>query len=173
MKRYLVLLGLILIVAVSVWAHDAVLKINPSDMKDGEKKVLEEDGRTITLEKKGRTMIVNIDGAGDTQTLTITRDGDHLRIDRDGERGHMYMFGPDHRKLIIDGMELGQLPQMHALHPRMDTWYVCPKDKTMVRIPESKADDDATYKCPVDGTTLEKRKGRGFMFMFDDTVIDL
>lgn len=73
---------------------------------------------------------------------------------------------PKHRRILLDGVP--------ALRGLSETWYVCPKDHTMVRIPKSKADDDATYKCPLDGSPLEKRKGRGVLFMIEgDNVIDL
>ena len=46
----------------------------------------------------------------------------------------------------------------------------CGGCQTMLRVPEEKSDD--TFKCPVDGTTMEKRKGRGFAFFFDDDVFE-
>jgi len=73
---------------------------------------------------------------------------------------------PKHRRLLLDGVP--------ALRGMTETWYVCPKDHTIVRIPKSKADDDATYKCPLDGSPLEKRKGRGLLLMIEgDNVSDL
>ena len=45
------------------------------------------------------------------------------------------------------------------------SWFVCPKDHTMLRVPEDKADQ--TWKCPVDGTEMEKKKARAFAFFED------
>ena len=49
--------------------------------------------------------------------------------------------------------------------PKAQTWFVCAKDHTMLRVPEEKAEQ--TFKCPVDGTAMEKKKGRGMALFFD------
>ena len=36
----------------------------------------------------------------------------------------------------------------------------------MLRVPAGK--ENESFKCPIDGTTMEKRKGHGFGFFFDD-----
>ena len=49
---------------------------------------------------------------------------------------------------------------------RLKTWYVCPNDHATLQVPEGK--ESGTFKCPIDGTTMEKRKGHGLSLFFDD-----
>jgi hypothetical protein len=158
----------------------ATMTVTPSDMKDGETKTYTDDGKTITIRREGDTTHVKIEGAGQTRTLSITKSEEGtIRIDRDGVPGsaRTFVVGPERRRIIIDGKPLGDLPmgKLNGLPgdafeglPRQQTqsWYVCPKDHTTLRVPEGKESD--SFKCPVDGTTMEKRKGRGFSFYFDD-----
>ncbi len=167
MKRYAIFAILLLFVvagAVAAYAVDrhssSRLTINPSEMKDGETKTFEDDGRKVTVRRNGDTTHVTIEGADGTKTLSITSDGSEVTIDRDGiKRRKMLMIGP--------GLDL---PRYEMLPRKAQTWFVCPKDHTMLRVPEEKADQ--TFKCPVDGTTMEKRKGRGFAFFFDDLLFE-
>ena len=177
MKRYAIFAVLLLTLvagATIVYAAEegssSRLTISPSDMKDGETKTLVDGDNTITVKRNGDAINVKIEGAGKTRTVTIVRGGDHtIRIQRDGGgRDHSWVIGPDRPRIMIDGMDFGT-PGAHLL-PRIDrsaqTWFVCPKDHTMLRVPDDKKDD--AFKCPVDGTAMEKRKGRGFAFFFDD-----
>ena len=177
MKRYAmvaVLLCVVLAGAAFVYAAEAGsssrLTVSPSEMKDGETKTLVDGDNTITVKRNGDTIDVKIEGAGKTRNVTIVRGGDGtIRVERSGghDGTHTWMLGPDRPRVLIDGMDFG--PNMRLL-PRSghsaQTWFVCPKDHTMLRVPEDKK--DGTFKCPVDGTTMEKRKGRGFAFFFDD-----
>jgi len=180
MKRYAAFAILLLFIvagAVAVNAGDrrsgTRLSINPSEMKDGETKTFTDDGKKVTVRREGDATHVTIEGANGTKTLTITNDGSDVRIEGfDGER-HKIIVGSDRPRVLIDGMDfkgLGDVPR-HGLIPRKaQTWFVCPKDHTMLRVPEEKSGD--AFKCPVDGTTMEKRKGRGFGFFFDDAVFE-
>ena len=183
MKRYAVfaILGLIIVAgAVAVDAGDrhssSRLTINPSEMKDGESKTFTDDGRTVTVRRDGDTTKVTIEGAEGTKTLSITSDGSEVRIDRDGAIKRRIVIGDSDRpRIYIDGKDmdfkgLESLPRHEMFQRKAQTWFVCPKDKTMLRVPDEKADD--TFKCPVDGTTMEKRKGRGFAFFFDDGLFE-
>lgn len=187
MKRYSVFAVLLLFVAAAAWAASSKFIISPSEMKDGETKTFTDEGRKITVKKNGDTTTVTIDGAKGTKTLSITNDGSDIRIegldDLNGGTRRKIVVGPDRPRILIDGMDfrgfegIEGLPHRDLLPRKMQTWYVCPKDKTMLRVPEEtmgekKDDKDATYKCPVDGTTMEKRKGRGFAFFFDDDVFE-
>ncbi|MEK6375496.1 MAG: hypothetical protein AABO58_22690 [Acidobacteriota bacterium] len=169
MKRYAVfaILGLFIIAgAVAVYAADrhspSRLTINPSEMKDGESKTFTDEGRKVTVRRDGDTTHVTIEGAEGTKTLSITSDGSGIRIDRDGVERRKIVIGSDR---LLEGF-----PRHEMLPRKAQTWFVCPKDKAMLRVPEEKADE--TFKCPVDGTTMEKRKGRGFAFFFDDDVFE-
>jgi hypothetical protein len=176
MKRYAmvaVLLCVVLAGAAFVYAEtgsSSRLTVSPSDMKDGETKTLVDGDNTITVKRNGDTLDVKIDGAGNTRHVTIVRGGDgEIRVERSGGRDktHTWVVGPDRPRIMIDGMDFGT-PGMRVL-PRGSaslTWFVCPKDHTMLRVPEDKK--EGTFKCPVDGTTMEQRKGRGFAFFFDD-----
>ncbi len=103
-------------------------------------------------------MTIKIEGAGTTQSLTITRSGDKFSVERD----HLIM--PP--KILFDGA----IPRFRE-KAMGQTWFVCPKDHTMLRVP--KGEEDRTYKCPVDGTTMEKRKTHGFSFFFDDNDFEM
>src|SRR5207245_2719937 len=107
-----------------------------------------------------------IEGAAKTRSLTVNRAEDGtIRIDRESPRA--MIIGPTGPRVMIDGMEL---PSRTFPGARMQTWFVCPKDHTMLRVPAGK--ENETFKCPVDGTTMEKRKGRGFGFFFDDDLFE-
>ena len=175
MKRYAVfavLLCVLLAGAAIVYAADggssSRLTISPSDMKDGETKKLVDGDNTITVKRNGDTIDVKIEGAGKTRNVTIVRGGDGtVRIERGGKDGiHTWVTGPDRPRVMIDGMDFGRGMRVLPRVPTAQTWFVCPKDHTMLRVPDGKKDE--TFKCPVDGTTMEKRKGRGFAFFFDD-----
>ncbi|HYM62540.1 MAG TPA: hypothetical protein VEZ11_16780 [Thermoanaerobaculia bacterium] len=151
----------------------SALTIRPSDMKDGETKVLVEGSRKITVHRDGDAMRVEIEGAGKTKKIVISHDGDGLiRIDRDGALGRSMVIGPNRRKIVIDGLPSAKelvIPELR--HLRMNqTMYVCPKDHTTLRVPGAATEgkDNPVYKCPVDGTQMEKKQGHGFSFFFDD-----
>lgn len=171
MKKFSILALLVLVAAGAAIADSGSrLTVKPSEMKDGETKTLADGDNTITLRRDGDSVNIKIEGAGRTREVTISRTGDGLiRIDRDGTRERTLVIGPDRRRIVVDGMSLDDLPALPKR--RMESWFVCPKDKTALRVPEGK--EDATYKCPIDGTVMEKKKGRGFSFFFDDEMFDL
>ena len=153
----------------------STLTVTPSEMKDGETKTFTDNGRTITVDRKGDTTTVRIEGADKTEKLTITRDGNRItigRLDSDGARS--LVIGPERRRIVIDGVPMDgfeNLPRFHKFPAqKATTFFVCPKDQTTLRVPEEKSEE--TFKCPVDGTEMEKRKGRGFTFFFDDDSFD-
>jgi hypothetical protein len=179
MRRYwtaLVCTALLAVAALALNADESTsLSIEPSEMKDGETKTFTDDGRsrTITVRRQGNSTEIRIDGADKTDRVTITREGNRIHIGRlDSEGGlRSFVVGPERRRIVVDGMtipDLENLPKFRTLPPpgKASTWFVCPKDKATLRVPEEKADQ--TFKCPVDGTTMEKRKGRGFTLFMDD-----
>ena len=179
MKRYQVVLACLVVLALGAAglyaAGSTMVVIEPADMKDGDKKTVIDDGRTITVERDGDKTHVTIEGADDTKKLTITREGDQIRIGRDAD-GTMrnFVIGPGRRNIVIDGLSFGDfegIPLVKPLRPNtMHSYFVCPKDKTLLRVPEGK--DDATYKCPVDGTVMDKKRSRGFTYFFDDQLFE-
>lgn len=174
MKRSLYALAAALLLGFGAYLYaDSTLVVKPSEMKNGETKTITDDGRTITVTREGDTTHVKIDDAGQVDRLTITRDGNRIRIGHSGD-GDMRSFivGPERRQIIIDGVPLDKFMDREPLRPRrgMQTWFVCPKDHTTLRVPAGK--EDQTYKCPVDGTVMEKKKGHGFQFFFDDSTFE-
>jgi hypothetical protein len=155
--------------AVERHSSSSRLTINPSEMKDGETKTFTDDGRKVTVTREGNTTKVLIEGADGTKTLSITNDDGDIHIDGfEGKRRRVIQIGPDFKDFNFKGLD--DFPR-HGLLPRKaQTWFVCPKDHTMLRVPEEKSDD--TFKCPIDGTTMEKRKGRGFAFFYDDELFE-
>lgn len=181
MRRYPVVLASLLILglgaAAMYGAGSTMVVIEPKDMKDGEKKTVVDDGRTITVEREGDSTHVTIEGADKTRRVTITRDGNDVRIDRltDGNT-RSFVIGPDRPNIVIDGVPLGDFKGVPLVKPlranKLHTYFVCPKDKTELRIRDEQGKDDATYKCPVDGTVMEKKRGRGFTFYYDDELFE-
>lgn len=171
MKKLSILTLLILIVAGAAAADSGSrFSVKPMEMKDGETKTITDGNNTITIRRDGDAVHIKIDGAGTTREVTVSRTGDGLiRIDRDGTRERTLVIGPDRPRILIDGMSIGELPAMPKR--KLDTWFVCPKDKTALRVPDAK--EDQAFQCPVDGTPMEKKKGRGFSFFFDDDLFDL
>jgi hypothetical protein len=171
--RFLLVLVVLLGAAVAVYASSTIV-VKPSDMKSGETKTIVDDGKTIRITRDGDSMKVVVEGAGKSKEITIEndRDGD-VRIIRAGD-DEVLRIDPTRRgghRIIINGQPLRDLLDEHVIRPRhADTWFVCPKDHATLRVPEVK--EGATFKCPVDGTTMEQRKGRAFSLFFDDEAFD-
>jgi hypothetical protein len=139
------------------------LTIEPSQMTDGETKTLVDGDKTITVKKSGDSVDIKIEGAGKTRTITLNNSGGNISIFKGGD-GMAYKMMPAMPKVLIDREIAGAMPRFEQME-RAQTWFVCPKDHTMLRVPEGKADQ--SWKCPVDGTEMEKKKGRGFALFFD------
>ncbi|HEY8133229.1 MAG TPA: hypothetical protein VII12_15220 [Thermoanaerobaculia bacterium] len=162
MKRVSIALLMLFLLAAVVYGATAIT-VNPSEMKNGETKSLVDGRNTITVRRDGDDVNIKIEGAGTTQSLTITRSGDSFRVERGGVHGGMWI--PSEPRILMD------MPRFREKTKLNQTWFVCPKDHTMLRVPAGK--DDQTYKCPVDGTTMEKKKTHGFSFFFDDSDFDV
>lgn len=146
----------VMLAAAAVYASTAIT-LDPSEMKNGETKKLVDGGKTVIVTRTGDALEIRIEGAGDAKKLIITSAGETFRIERDG------------RTWIMPHGETFQVPGIKSFkfrEPARQTLFVCPKDHATLRVPAGK--EDETYKCPVDGTTMEKKKGRGFQFFFDD-----
>ncbi|HET7711857.1 MAG TPA: hypothetical protein VFL80_08000 [Thermoanaerobaculia bacterium] len=175
-RSYVVMAAVLLTVAgVTFAASSASLTVRPAEMKDGETKTFTDDGKTITIRREGNTTHVKIEGAGETRNLTITRGGDGaIRIDRDGKT-RTHITSPERPRIVIDGLPFAP-DAFVAPHARLipkaklRTSFVCPKDHTTLVVPEENAEQ--SFKCPVDGTEMEKRKGRGYSFFFDDNLLE-
>ncbi len=147
MKRVSIALLMLFLIAALAYAATAIT-VNPSEMKNGETKSLVDGRNSITIRRDHDDVNIKIEGAGTTQSLTITRSGDVIHIQRDG----ITIVPPS-------------VPRdFRWRSPAGQTWFVCPKDHTMLRVPAGK--DDQSYTCPVDGTVMEKRKTRVFELLF-------
>jgi hypothetical protein len=157
--RFLLVLTILLCAGAAVYASSTIT-VKPSEMKSGETKTVIDDGKTIRITRDGDSLKVTVEGAGKTKQITIQNGADG-EVKIEGDDGHRT------RRIIVNGTALGDLLDHRIFRPHHDqTWFVCPKDHAMLRVPEVK--DGDTFKCPVDGTAMEKRKGRGFSFFFDD-----
>jgi hypothetical protein len=157
MKR-IALMAVLLVVTLAAYGSTK-LTIEPSQMKDGETKTLVDSDKTITVHKSGDSLDIKIEGAGKTRTITLNNSGGNISIFKDGEA--FKSFNLPEGKIFIDQ----DFPRFKEMGPKAQTWFVCPKDHTMLRVPEDKSND--SFKCPVDGTTMEKKKGRGFALFFN------
>jgi hypothetical protein len=113
----------------------------------------------VTVTRNGDELNIRIEGGGTANRLSITRSGDAFRIEREGSS----------RTWVMPPGAAFNAPDVRSFrfhNTQKQTWFFCPKDHSMLRVPDGK--DDQTYKCPVDGTTMEKRKGSGFAFFFND-----
>lgn len=174
MKR-LGYLGAVLLIAVAAWAGSSIT-VTPSEMKSGETKSFQDGEQKISISRSGDDVNIKIEGAGESKTITVMKGGDgSIRIGRSGDvlmpGFRSFVVGPERKRIVIDGVpvvpEFEHFRELPKLQQRkQQTWYVCPKDHTLMAIPDAK--EDQTYKCPVDGTVLEKKKGRGFSFFFDE-----
>ena len=162
MKRRWLIPFLFLAVAAVAYGRSSgtSITVTPDEMKSGETKTFTDDGRTITLRRDGDSISVKIEGAGETKSLTITKADGTITIDRDGIKRRRIVIAPDRIE------SFSTIPRVMPKFGKTQTWFVCPKDHTMLRVPEGKQDE--TFKCPIDGTTMEKRKGHGFSLFFDD-----
>lgn len=160
--------------AAALYAENrSTFTIDPSEMKEGETKNYSDDGTTITVRREGNSAVIRIDGADKTERLTISREGGRIRIGHMGDiEGDGIVIGPNRRRIVIDGTDGDHMQQFRRFREN-STFYFCPKDHSMLRVPDGDDEKSRTYKCPVDGTTMEKRAGSGFMFMFDVPSIQL
>jgi hypothetical protein len=136
--------------------NSSSLSIEPSKMHDGETKTFTDDGQTITVRREGNATSIRVEGDDKTDRVTITREGGRIRIGR---------MSDSDRRIFVDGITR-DIPRARQLLRELGPVHFCPKDQTTLRVP--KADEDATFKCPLDGTAMERRNGRGVTFFFDD-----
>lgn len=155
------------IVATVLMAEELTsIVVRPSSMKQGEMKAMVDDGRKISIERRDNTLEVLIEGAAALDRLEVTREGREIRVVR-GESGP----SEDERKVTVigpggTGISIG-LPtskdrkdEGKGSEKSDEIWYVCPKDSALLKVPE--ATEKSTFRCPIDGTPMERRKGRAF-----------
>ena len=165
MKKVIFILAA-LVIAAAAYASTAIV-VTPSSMKEGETKTLTDDGTTVKVTRSGDNVDIKIEGAGESRTITVTHGADgNLEIHRDGHR--MRIITPD---VIVPPVHVPEIRMPRFHENRIGTVYVCPKDGATLRVPDAK-EKDKELKCPLDGTTMEKKKGRGFAFFFDDDLFE-
>lgn len=159
-------LAALTIAATALMADElASIVVRPSAMKQGEMKAMVDDGRKVSIERRDNTVEVIIEGAAALDRLEVTREGREIRVVR-GESGP----SDDERKVTVigpggTGISIG-LPgrekkdEGKTSEKSEETWYVCPKDSALLKVPS--ATDKSTFRCPIDGTTMERRKGRAY-----------
>jgi hypothetical protein len=177
MNRTWRVVGFCLIIAgtLALYAESSsTLTVSPRDMREGETRTITDDGTTITVTREGQAAHIRIDAADRTEKLTITREGGRIRIGRlDVDGARSLLIGPGRERIVIDGLgDLENLKRFRALPGRsMKTFFVCPNDQTTLHVPQDKADQ--TYRCPVDGAEMEKRRGHGFTLFLNDALSEL
>ena len=55
------------------------------------------------------------------------------------------------------------LPSKYPPPAKAASYYICPKDETMLRVPKEK--DLGDFKCPVDGTPMKQWRTRQFFLL--------
>jgi hypothetical protein len=165
MKRTVLVALFLTLLSAAVYAASSRFTISPNDLKDGETKTFGDGDRSITVHRGGDSIEVKIGAAGKARRIVIDSNDGEIHIGG-GEGPRVFSFNGDGAlpRMFMDG----NIPsiQPRQFKQRTQTWFVCPKDHTMLRVPEGK--DDAKYNCPLDGTAMEKREGHGFSFFFDD-----
>jgi hypothetical protein len=124
--------------------------IDTTKMAEGQSVVTQIDGATVTVTREGETRRVVIERPNRRDEVTILRDGEKLRIST-GRRGESFMVPTP--RIIVDGIAIEPFitDQLMSRRPK-STVYVCPNDRTELRLPHRKHDGD--FKCPLDGTLM-------------------
>jgi hypothetical protein len=165
MKRFLIPAAVLALLGSGVVYGDGTTR-DSATLKRGESKTFVQDGQTIHVSRDGDSIDVSIESGGRTRRITIDNGGDgDIRIDRDGDDTITIDPGSrSHRRIVVNrgALEdiLGRSLPTRRIHA--DNWFVCPKDHTLLRVPEGK--EDQTFTCPIDGTAMEKQKSRMFVF---------
>lgn len=121
-----------------------------SKMADGQSVTSVVDGATVTVTREGDARRVVIERPGRRDEVTIHRDGEKLQIGT-GRRGESFMVPTP--RIIVDGIAIEPFitDMFMSRRPRAKV-YVCPNDRTELRLPHMKHDGD--FKCPLDGTLM-------------------
>ncbi len=158
-------------VALAVLLFATPIVIDTTKLGEGGKTARFEGSRRVTVEKLADETIVRVEEGERLDTVTLHRGGRITRSDNGKmrpftvlDRPHVIVDGFDLEPFITGGQGEPQDDGLTSPTPRPDTlkpgptrYYLCPKDQSMLRVPN--APRDATYKCPVDGTVMREAVG--------------
>lgn len=118
--------------------------------------------RKVTLSKKDDVTTVVV-AEGDRVDTLIVRSIDGKTVIGHSDNG-MPPPTPSAGRIpvVIDGMNVepfldGDLVDRSIREHSLATYYICPKDRAMLRVPNGPA--EAMFKCPVDGTLMRPGVG--------------
>lgn len=160
--------ALLTIAATVVMADELTsMVVRPSSMKQGEMKAMVDDGRKISIERRDNTVEVVIEGAAALDRLEVTSEDREIRVVRGGESGSsdnerkVTVIGPGGTGISI-GLPGEKRDDGRGNEKSDEAWYVCPRDSALLKV--SAATEKTIFRCPVDGTPMERRKGRAYSF---------
>jgi hypothetical protein len=144
-------------------------------LADGASDVRLEGSRKVSVTRTGETVTVRVEEGKRVDTLTLTRKaGGEVTISHK-DNGEPRRFLPLGRQpVVVDGIDLEPFmagnflgtqttvvpPSVVPPPPQKDsrpTYYVCPKDQTMVRVLPGRG--PAELLCPLDGTPMKTGTG--------------
>jgi hypothetical protein len=144
-------------------------------LADGAADVRVEGSRKVSVSRSGDTVAVTVTEGKRVDTVTLTRQASgQLSIGRSDNGAPRQLLPLDRRPVIVDGLDLepflagnfiGQqtTPAPRNVTPpsaqkdQRPTYYVCPKDETMVRVRPGRG--PAELLCPLDGTPMKAGTG--------------
>ncbi|HEX6097730.1 MAG TPA: hypothetical protein VF432_15495 [Thermoanaerobaculia bacterium] len=144
-------------------------------LADGASDVRLEGSRTVSVTRTGETVTVRVEEGKRVDTVTLTRKaGGEVTISHkdNGEPRRLLPLG--RQPVVVDGIDLEpfmagnffgtqtmaaprEVPPPPARNERRPTYYVCPKDETMVRVRPGRG--PAELFCPLDGTPMKAGTG--------------
>jgi hypothetical protein len=155
----------------------AAIEVNTGKLAEGAVETFTSGSRQVAVHKSGDTTTVRVQEGERVDTVTLTRAGDgKLSIGRSDNGVVRRFIVVDRPKVVVDGIDLepylmdsmaaapqskvvplpAPMPQQKPT-PGDRTYYVCPKDATIVVTPTPSA--TGRLLCPVDGTPLKAGTG--------------
>ena len=155
MKR---LAFVLLLVAVSAFAAEepaSVVVVDTTDFRPGEAKVFTIDNSVrVTVSRTGETRHIRVERFGIVNEYRLEPVDGVLKVTRlDAGRG----IAVSPHRIIIDGIPLDAVLLPAPRGSGGARYFICPKDETMVRVPNGHAGD---LRCPIDGTVMRPGLGR-------------
>jgi hypothetical protein len=150
--------------------------IDTTKLADGASDMRVEGSRKVGVGRVRNTVTVRIEEGKRVDTITMTRQaGGQLSIAHSDNGEPRQIIALDRRPVIVDGIDLEPfmagnfLGTQHGAappeavppsqkQPDRPTYYVCPKDETMVRVLPGRGPNE--LHCPLDGTLMRAGTGR-------------
>ena len=144
------------------------IDIDTSKIENGAHVTYKNDAyRTVTLSKNADVTTVLVTEGERVDTLIVRNIGGKTVIAH-SDNGIPRAAGIlDRAPILVDGMNVEPFLQGDAVDRSvrgmgMATYYTCPKDRAMLRVPNGST--EAMFKCPVDGTLMRPGVGPSRQF---------